>query len=348
MWHGARDVRVEDVSLPDAPPPGHVRIEVEWCGVCGTDVSEYVAGPILVRGTPHPLTGRSIPVVLGHELSGRVAEADPGSGFGPGDLVTSDAALRCNACEWCLGGRSNVCPLGGSIGLNSDGALAELVDLPAYLLHRVPPDVPADLAALAEPVAVAIHALRRGEQTIGDDVAVFGAGPIGLATVIAARAAGAARIFAVEPNEHRRTIALRLGASDAAAPDEAREVVYEGTEGRGVHVAVESAGSADAAESALRSVRRGGRLVLAGIHKAPATLDLRRIVLYERDVVGALGYAGDLPRALSLIAQEPEAIRALVTARIPLDRVVEEGLEPMAKPDTTQVKVLVSPRRRGA
>lgn len=336
-------MRVEDVSLPDAPPPGHVRIQVEWCGVCGTDVSEYLAGPILIRGTPHPLTGRSIPVVLGHEVSGRITRSDAGSGFRPGDLVTSDAALRCNACEWCLSGRSNVCPLGGSIGLNGDGALAELVDLPAYLLHRVPPDVPADLAALTEPVAVAIHALRRGEQTIGDDVAVFGAGPIGLATVIAARAAGAARVFAVEPNEHRRTLAFRLGATSAVPPDQAREAVYEGTEGRGVHVAVESAGSPDAVESALRSVRRGGRLVLAGIHKAPASLDLRRIVLYEREVRGALGYAGDLPRALSVISTHREAVRMLVTARIPLDRVVEDGLEAMAAPDTAHVKVLVSP-----
>lgn len=343
VWHDKLDVRVEDVPAPAALSPSSVRVRVEWCGLCGTDVQEYLAGPVMITRAAHPLTGQKPPISLGHEMSGVVAElGSQVDGLEVGDLVVADACWRCGSCEWCESGSYNICPLGGSLGLHSDGALAESVDLPSYMLYKVPNGIPSDLAALAEPLAVAVHAVRRSGLEIGDSVAVWGAGPMGCAVVLVALDAGAKSIFVIDPNSDRCNQAVELGASAAFSPDDARAGLYEATDHRGVDRSFECSG-ADVADPAVRCLRRGGTMTAVGIHKDPVEIDLRRLVLFERNIVGALGYANEVPQALEVIGRNLGRLDRLVSRRIRLADVVEEGLAELANPDSECLKIMVSP-----
>ena len=200
MWHGPGDVRLQDVPEPGEPGPGQALIAVRYCGICGTDLHEFTEGPVMIRPGAHPLTGARPPLVLGHELSGTVLAVGAG---GPRDLVgrrvTADPCWSCGTCFWCLRGDYHICRIGGSVGLASDGALAPLVLVPAQGLVPLPDAVSDQTAALAEPLAVGLHAVRRGGVGVGDRVLVLGAGPIGAAVILAARAAGAAEIYVSEP-----------------------------------------------------------------------------------------------------------------------------------------------------
>jgi (R,R)-butanediol dehydrogenase / meso-butanediol dehydrogenase / diacetyl reductase len=345
VWHGSGDVRIEKRMLPDRPPEEFVRLAVDWCGICGSDVAEFVAGPLMIRDVAHPLTGQATPVTLGHEIAGRIAAlGDRVDGFEVGDRVVVDACWRCGKCEWCLSGSYNICPLGASVGLHSHGGFAELVDVPAYTAQPIPDGVPQDLAALAEPLAVGVHAVRQGRMRLGHTVAIYGAGPIGIACLIAARAAGASATFVIEPNPNRRRLASQLGAAEAVDPAIADVAVRDRTTGRGVDVAIECTGHPTVLEAALRATRRGGRVVLAGIPRQQALIDVRRIVLYERQVIGSLGYAGDVRVALDLINSRLDEVGRMVTGRIPLAKLVEDGFVELARAETVNLKILVNPR----
>ncbi len=188
-WHAAGDLRVEEVPDPGTPEPGMALVEVAQCGICGSDLAEFRAGPKMIRSTPHPLTGRSAPLTLGHEFSGRIVAA--GDDWPAGTRVTADACWRCGRCEACTSGDYHLCRYGGSIGLHSDGAFAPFVVVPEYTLVAVPDEVSDAAAAMTEPLAVGLHALDRGGTRAGDAVLVLGFGPIGAAAALLARALGA-------------------------------------------------------------------------------------------------------------------------------------------------------------
>ena len=168
-WHAAGDVRLEEVALPEAPPPGMAIVEVRYCGICGSDLAEYRGGPSLISMKPHPLSGTAPPLTLGHELSGTVVEASDPDRWPPGTRVTADACWRCQRCEACEAGAYHLCRYGGSLGLHSDGAFATRVVLPEYMLVELPDEVSDEQAALTEPLAVGLHALERGSARAGGE-----------------------------------------------------------------------------------------------------------------------------------------------------------------------------------
>jgi (R,R)-butanediol dehydrogenase / meso-butanediol dehydrogenase / diacetyl reductase len=181
VWYGAKDVRVEDV--PVRPPgPGEVTIEVAYCGICGSDLHEYADGPHAVPvGAPHPESGVAAPLVLGHEFCGTVTEVGADvTTVAPGDRVAVEPHYRCGSCPRCLAGEYNICRHFGFAGLMGHGGLAEHSTVPAYMLHRLPEQVSLEQAAVFEPAAVALHAVRRAGIRPGESVAVLGLGPIGL------------------------------------------------------------------------------------------------------------------------------------------------------------------------
>ena len=222
-WHARGDVRVEEVPPPAPPGPGEVQLQVRWCGICGTDLEEWLSGPVFIpAAVPHPVTGARAPLVLGHEFAGVVAAAGDGvTGLVPGQRVAVDTIVSCGSCHWCRRGEVTRCPALGALGLHGDGGLAELCNAPARMCLPVPDTVADDEAALAEPLAVAVRALRRGGLRPGERVAVVGAGAVGLMAVQAAAAFGAGSVAVVEPLPERRALALRLGADRAVPPDEA-------------------------------------------------------------------------------------------------------------------------------
>ena len=212
-WHARGDVRVEQVPAPLPPGPGEVQLQVRWCGICGTDLEEWLSGPVFIpAAVPHPVTGARAPLVLGHEFAGVVAAAGDGvTGLSPGQRVAVDTIVSCGSCHWCRRDEVTRCPALGALGLHGDGGLAELCNAPARMCLPVPDTVADDEAALAEPLAVAVRALRRGGLRPGERVAVVGAGAVGLLAVQAAAAFGADSVTVAEPLAERRALALRPG-----------------------------------------------------------------------------------------------------------------------------------------
>ena len=325
-WHDRQDVRIDDVAEPALTELLDTLVEVKLCGICGTDVSEAAAGPLMIRSTPHPLSGQAPPVTLGHELVGRVVEQrdEPFQRLDVGQRVTADACLRCGRCAACQRGDYHQCRFGGSIGLHVDGGFARLVALPSYLLIPVPDAVADAAAAQTEPLAVALHGLERALVEPGDDVLIFGFGPIGAASALLARALGA-RPHVVELNPARRAKAEELGLRTIDAGDDLPKRCRRTLGDGGAQIAVESTGVADVAIMAMECTMRGGRVALLGLPKDPVGIDIRRLTLFERSLVGSLGYRHDLPKVLSLMEDglvDPTGLASSVVALSDADQVL--------------------------
>jgi len=167
VWYGRRDIRIEE--FPDPSPPGEneVKIKVLWCGICGTDLEEYLYGPLYIPvDKPNSLTGRKAPMVLGHEFVGRVVEVGPGvTELQVGDVVTPDTLIHCGKCYWCQRHQVHHCENLAILGLSTDGGFAEYVNAPTYMCFRLPAGVPLVVGALAEPASVAVRANRLARTT---------------------------------------------------------------------------------------------------------------------------------------------------------------------------------------
>ena len=345
-WHGARDLRLEDVPEPPEPQSHEAVIDVSWCGVCGTDLHEYLEGPHMIRNGPHPLTGASPPLALGHELSGTVvALGADAAGIAIGDRVTADPCWRCGVCFWCTRGEYHLCPKGGSVGLASPGAFAERVTVPLAGLTRLPDNVSDEIAALAEPLSVGLHAVTRAGVRPGENVLVLGGGPIGVAVVLAARMAGVAGLYVSEPLKERRELLGSLGVTETFDPREAdvRREVFLRTGRIGPDVVVDATGVPGLASLAVNSVRRGGRVVLAGVGHGSVEFELGQLVFYERTVLGSLGYNFDIPRVIDLMSTGRLDASPLITGRFPLSAGVG-AFEDLAADRARHLKVLITPK----
>lgn len=351
VYHGRQDVRVEETDLPSVGP-SDVAIDVAYCGICGSDVHEYSAGPIAIPSDdPHPLTGETLPLTMGHEFSGTVAAIGSDvTGLSEGDRVTVNPAIWCGECQFCQRGDYNICESGGSIGLSGwTGGLAERAVVPASQAVPVPDGVGLDHAALAEPYAVGLHALRRSTVQPGDSVAVFGAGPIGLGIAQLAGIGGADPVFVSEPQDGRRATAERIGAVplDPSEVSVIHEVAGE-TDG-GVDVAFEASGAEPALNDAIRTPIKGGEVILVSVFEEAASIQPNFLMMAERSIRGSIAY-GTGPRAaehefaavLGMMADGRLDPAPLVTDEIALDSVVDSGFHALTTPGE-QVKILVSP-----
>src|ERR1700681_1187486 len=211
IFHGRRDIRVEEWPAPPSPPSGWVTVAISYCGICGTDIDEYLHGPVVIPTAPHPLTGAKVPLVLGHEGAGVVVAAGAGAGIDPGTRVGLENSVGCGHCPACMSGNRQLCPQLAVMGLMLDGALAEAVNIPASMCAVLPADLPDDAGALAESLAVAVRAVRRAGSVAGLDVQVFGAGTIGLMAAQVARAAGARSVTLRDPSSTRLARAEAMG-----------------------------------------------------------------------------------------------------------------------------------------
>ncbi len=344
LWYGKKDVRIED--FPDTPPgEGFVKAKVYWCGICGTDLHEYEDGPIMINMAPHPLTGIKPPVVLGHEFSGEVVECGKGvKHLKPGDRIVTNTLYTCGECYWCNRAHYPVCEKMGGIGLASHGAFAEYIHVKAQQCYLIPPAVGDDVAALVEPMAGAMHAIRQGRVLEGDRVAIIGAGPIGLMAVQAARAAGAGQVFALEIARSRRKRAEAYGAI-ALDPLERgyKEQLLDQTKGVGPDVVIECVGASETAPMAVNLVRRGGRAVIMGVFSQPSTINFNDVVFTEKEVVGSLCYIDEYEKVLLLLADGRLSGEGLITGRIVLDDLIEKGFEELIRHKDKHLKILVRP-----
>ena len=351
-YYGNEEIRIDEV---DPSPVGEtdVRIDVAACGICGSDLIEYQRGPLHAPEEPHPRTNAALPVPLGHEFGGTVS--DIGSAVtrvAEGDRVAVHPNIPCGGCRYCEDGRYNLCPNVVAVGFQlGEGGFAESAVVPQEQVHQLPERVSAEAAALVEPFAVGLHAVRRSGLRPGDTAAVFGCGPIGLTVVWAAAAAGAKRIFVSEPNDTRRDIARSFGSDVGIDPLEtdASGAISGATDG-GVDVAFEFAGVEATFNAAIDSTRRGGTVTVGSMSRGSVSTDLDDIVTTERTVTGTYCY-GFPPRAhrsefdavIQSLADGEIDVDAYVTDRIDLPDIVESGFETLLARNTDQVKVLVTP-----
>ena len=316
--HGPRDFRLDDVVEPRRSS-GAV-LDVEAAGVCAAD-------RMIWRGDgPWAL---SFPFIPGHEILGRVSWVDDDCaerwGVAVGDRVTAEVMVPCRRCRLCGTGRTNLCRSGTHLGSGLAGAFAERMALPAgAVVHGVPSELTTEAAVLAEPTACAVHAVRRA--TIGPDdvVAVAGIGSIGAAAVGVAAGRGR-RLLAVATSPARAELALALGADDAVdlsstpAGRGALEALRELSGGAGPDVFIDCSGAVEAVELGLAAVVAGGRLVLYGVYRRPATVDLNVVAEHkELDVRGAHLAPGAFPEALASLSDGAVDASLIVTHRHPL------------------------------
>lgn len=347
VWHAAGDVRVDDVAEP-AARDGEVLVEVDLACICASDIAEYRDGPhVIPVSRPHPLTGRAAPVTLGHEYVGRVVEVGGGvEGLAVGDRVCGDACLRCETCYWCVRGEYNICARGASVGLHADGAFAPRLTVPAYTLAAVPDAVPDTTAALVEPLAVGLHALRRARFQAGETVVVIGFGMVGASVLLSARASGAAAVVVVEGSPARSETARQLGAAEVCAPeDDVRGAARARTQGIGADVVVDCTGSAAVLPVAVELARRGGRVVICGIPHQPSQVSAARLVYFEREVIGALGYRHDHGAVLAMLADGRLSCDGILGPVIDLEDIVTEGFERITRDPSAPLRVPVDPAR---
>jgi (R,R)-butanediol dehydrogenase/meso-butanediol dehydrogenase/diacetyl reductase len=347
VFRGRSDIRVEDVAAPDGPAGGQVLVEPLWCGICGTDLHEYTAGPIVTATKPHPLTGVTIPQVLGHEFSATVREVGTGvTSIRPGDRVSIMPLIFCGRCDMCRRGSNHLCRTMACTGLSaSTGGLSELAVVEEYQVSRLPDEVSDLQGAIVEPAAVALYSVERARMQAGDRVLVTGAGPIGALVALAASALGAGQILIAEPNPRRAAFAERLGVGEVltATGSELLDVVRDRTDGAGVDVAIECAGKEAALNSGVDAVRPQGTVVQTGLHVAPATTYPDRWAAKDITIQGTWCYTvTDWPRVIRLIARGRYPVERIVTSQLRLADVVTQGFDRLIDPQGDQVKVLAS------
>ena len=344
-WHDRLDIRLDDVAEP-AAGPGEVLLEVLACGICGSDLHEYLEGPVYIPKGPHPLTGVSPPVTLGHEFCGVVRHvgADVAT-VRAGDRVTVNPCLLCGECAWCRRGQPNLCAKLGTLGLSRDGAFAPLVTALASGCHRLPAGVSDQAGAAVEPLAVAVHAARRARLAGSERVALVGAGPIGLLLLQVLKAQGTPWLAVIEPREERRRLASLLGADvviDPQAQDPAR-MLAELTDNLRAEVAFECAGSPAAFATAFRLAGKGGRVVVVGLVPAQVQVNLLALLAHEKSIVGSSAYTDEFPAAIALLVEGRVRIEPLVTATVPLAAALPRGLEALRRREEAHVKIMVTP-----
>jgi L-iditol 2-dehydrogenase len=309
--------QLELVSM-DRPAlgPDDVLVRVAACGICGSDVHGYDGS-----------SGRRIPpIVMGHEAAGTIVEV--GSDVNAarvGDRVTFDSTFSCGRCDACRRGQVNLCTNRRVLGVSCDeyrqhGAFAELVAVPQQVLYPLPPELPFEHAAMIEPVSVALHAVDLLKITPGERAVVVGSGMIGLFVIQALRVAGCSDVIAIDIDAGRLQLARQLGATQTidSARTDAVAAVVELTGGHSADVAAEVVGNSAAVNTAIRSVRRGGRVVLVGNLAPEVPLPLQTVVTRELTLLGSCASAGEYPRAIELVASGAICVEPLITARAPL------------------------------
>lgn len=352
VYHGREDLRIEDVPEPSVGPE-EVKIEVAIAGICGSDLHEYAGGPISIPDDePHPITGETLPVVMGHEYGGRVVDVGTDvTGISIGDEVAVNPVLWCGECRYCHAGKYHLCESIGFVGLaGTGGGFAKYATVDHHQAIQLPDGVPLELASLVEPFSVGLHAVRNSEFEAGDKATVFGTGPIGLTIVQTLAAAGASDVYAVEPRDARRDLAAACGADvtlDPGATD-ALSKIQELSNG-GVDATFEVAGVGVTVRDAINAVKNDGSVTIVSIFEESVEFDPNDVVYGERTISGTLAFeAGPLSAdafepVLGMFADKSLDPEALVTNEIELEAIVDEGFEELLDPASDDVKILVKP-----
>lgn len=389
-FYSKGDLRLEDVAVPfvqHSTPfsplllltshrdcgPDEVRLDIAYCGICGSDLHEYHAGPILApkHGLPHPQTGASLPITLGHEFSGTVVEIGTNvQDYQVGDKVTVNPALDDRhynepACDLCQIGRPNLCKRSAFYGINHDaGGFAEQIVIKACALFKLPPNVSLKLAALAEPLAVAWHMVRLSGFKAGDNVVVLGAGPIGCALTFLLKSHGAEQVIVSELSRSRAAQARSFGADKVIDPTKRPDSPQQGTMtdsqqstmdpvllavqssmGLGADIVFDACGLQSTLDTAITCTKPAGTIFNVAIHDRPLQIQLNQLTLAEKRLMAGNAYTKeDFETVLDILSKKGDEAEKLITALVPLERVVRDGFNELVGNAAGHVKILIEAR----
>lgn len=326
---------VEEVPLP-VPGPGEVRIRVSVVGICGSELSGYLGQNSL----------RVPPLVMGHEFAGTVAATGAGvTALSAGDRVTVNPLIACGQCPMCRRGLPMHCARRAIVGVHRPGAFAEQVVVPADACVQLPDAISDAAGALAEPLACGIRAVRRAGIGMTDTTVIFGAGPIGLLTLLAARQAGAGTVAVVDTNPRRLAVARQWGATLVIDPHAQDPVaaVRAATEGVGADSAVDCVGLPITRQQSVRAVRPQGTVVLSGLHHDATEFPGNTIVRGEIQITGAFCYTwDDFGAAIQMLAAGRVQPSPVWVDERPLEA-SKESFDELIDQPTAVAKVLLRP-----
>jgi L-iditol 2-dehydrogenase len=307
-------------AFEEVPSPvaglAQVVVAVKACGICGSDV----------HGMDGSTGRRRPPIIMGHEAAGVISSVGGGvTGWAAGDRVTFDSTIYCGHCEFCRRGLINLCDHRRVLGVSCEdyrqnGAFAEFVAVPQHTLYRLPDGLAFEHAALVEPFAIALHAIRRAPPTLNDTVVVVGAGMIGLALVQALSQAGCGQLIAVDIANDRLALAAKCGATSLinSATQDAPAAILRLTRGMGADLAFEAVGVPATVDLALRCLRKGGAATLVGNVTPKIEFPLQTAVTRELTIYGSCASQGEYPACLDMLARGALRAASLISATAPL------------------------------
>ena len=337
-------LEIQEVPIP-TPGPNEVLARVRAVSICGTDAH-------LVRGDYPGFWPPAFPFIPGHEWAGEIAALGPGAelfGWKVGDRVAGTSHDACGVCQKCVEGHYNLCENYGRAGLHKQyGHSVQGADA-TYVVHGVkcifplPEGISFDEGAVIDPASIALHVANRGNIAPGDNVAIMGAGAIGLLSGDGARIRGAARVIVIERNPGRLAKAAAMGFEtiDPSAGDPVA-MVREMTGGLGVDVVLECAGVPATVQLALGMLRRGGRCAAVGIPTQGVEIAMQRLVLDELELVGCRASAGEMRRVMPLVEQGRMRVREVMTHRFALADYAQ-ALATFNDPASGAIKIIVAP-----
>lgn len=301
-FHGVGDLRVEEVPRPGDLMPGQVRLAVRAAGICGSDLHNFRTGMWMSR----------LPVTPGHEFAAEVTEVGAGVGhLAPGDLVVADLRATCGECPNCLAGRRNLCNRIGYIGEVCDGGFAEEVVLSAAQVIKVPAGVEPEIAALSEPLAVALRVVRRLDPKPGQPILIAGGGAIGGLAALLLSEFGFGPVSMAERNPARAVLLARVANVEIVTLDQVS----------GYPLAIEATGSAAVLRTLIGDVAPGGRIVMVGIFDGEAVIPVNRLVEGEIELIGSAVFQEEQREAVDLLPRLALRLQALIGPAITLDAV---------------------------
>jgi len=331
IYLGPNTAAVRDVAAPE-PKPGQVRLNVKYCGICGSDIGIYL-------GT-HPRA--KAPLILGHEFLGEVAE--DGLKFKKGDRVVAWPLLNCGVCRPCRTGNAHVCNVLGLIGIDRDGGACSTVCVDEDVLFRVPDGVSDKAAAVIEPLAVILRAIHQSGLRALDTALVTGAGPIGYLTGLVLRHMGASKVIISDINKNRLMRAEGLGMIPFDAAGDVEKFVRDATDGEGADVLFECSGAESAALLMTDFVRVGGTICMVAQHKTPHRVNLRDLNYKEQMMIGTRVYTKEeFHQAVRYAATIAGELETVVSHVLPLED-SPRAFDMIADPDSGTVKVLIDCR----
>ena len=301
---------------------------------------------------PYPLTGKTVPITLGHEFSGEIVKVGKDvDDLQVGDHVAVEPLLACGKCENCRAGNYNFCNravstdgAGNFLGFSEDGGMAEFANVQGVFTHKMPKDMDFELGALAEPTAVVYEAIKKSHLREGQNVAVMGAGPIGLLEAVLAKIAGANHVYIVDVSKVRLDKAKELGIEHVLDPthDDVEKIIKQDLP-NGVDITFECVGVQATFDSALKVTKRTGIIQVVALYAKPVTMNMTDdLIMQGKDVITTLCYNNSFPNVLGIIDNHKDLFKKVVTKKISLDNALEDGIKALAA-DKSQVKIVIDP-----